>query len=174
MDVRSRSLSPMIATLLAVGVACGGGSSEPAQTPAPAPSPAPAATAAPAADPAVAAPAADPAAPAAAAAAPADAGAIPAAATEEAEKIFTSRCVLCHGAGGLGDGAAAAALNPKPRNYTDKAWQATITDADVEKAILLGGAAVGKSNLMPPNPDLADKPDVVRALRAKVRSFAGL
>ena len=82
--------------------------------------------------------------------------------------------MLCHGAGGKGDGQAAAALNPKPRNYTDKAWQATVPDAEIEKAILEGGAAVGKSNLMPPNPDLKDKPDVVRALRAKVRSFGGM
>ena len=179
MDVRSRLLTLMTGTLLAVGVACGGGSSEPAKTDAPpAASPAPAATEAPAPAADAAAAPVDPAAAApvdAAAAVSTDAAAaIPAAATEEAEKIFTARCTLCHGAGGKGDGQAAAALNPKPRDYSDKAWQATVADADIEKAILLGGPAVGKSNLMPPNPDLTDKPDVVKALRAKVRSFGGM
>jgi hypothetical protein len=34
-----------------------------------------------------------------------------------------------------------------------------------------GGAAVGRSPAMVGNPDLADKPDVVSALRAMVREF---
>ncbi len=66
---------------------------------------------------------------------------------------------------------ASASLNPKPRNYNDKAWQAATKDEEISKAILEGGAAVGKSPLMPPNADLKDKPEVVRALVAKVRSF---
>lgn len=32
--------------------------------------------------------------------------------------IFGQQCMTCHGAGGQGDGPAAAALNPKPRNFT--------------------------------------------------------
>ncbi len=32
--------------------------------------------------------------------------------------IFNNSCVACHGAGGKGDGAAAGALVPKPRNFT--------------------------------------------------------
>lgn len=32
--------------------------------------------------------------------------------------IFAQQCMTCHGAGGHGDGPAAAALNPKPRNFT--------------------------------------------------------
>lgn len=40
------------------------------------------------------------------------------------KKIFEANCVICHGAGGMGDGAAAAALNPKPRNFTqDSGWK---------------------------------------------------
>lgn len=31
---------------------------------------------------------------------------------------FQNQCVTCHGAEGRGDGAAAAGLNPKPRNFT--------------------------------------------------------
>ena len=89
-----------------------------------------------------------------------------------AEKVFTTRCAPCHGASGKGDGAAAAALNPKPRDYSDKAWQATITDEAIAKAIVSGGPSVGLSALMPPNPDLANKPEVVNALVAKIRGFA--
>ena len=66
----------------------------------------------------------------------------------------------------------AAALNPKPRNYSDKAWQAATKDEDIAKAITGGGPAVGLSALMPPNPDLVDKPMVVQALVDKIRSFA--
>jgi mono/diheme cytochrome c family protein len=90
---------------------------------------------------------------------------------KEAHEIFTTRCATCHGPFGRGDGPGAAALNPKPRNYADPAWQKSVTDAQIEKAIVEGGAAVGKSPLMVPNPDLAGKPGVVAALRDKVRSF---
>ena len=32
--------------------------------------------------------------------------------------VFEQQCVMCHGAGGKGDGVAGAGLNPKPRNFT--------------------------------------------------------
>ena len=96
---------------------------------------------------------------------------IPPAATKEAEEIFKTRCTTCHGADGKGDGPAAVALNPKPRDMTDKAWQKSVSDEQIDKIIVGGGAAVGKSVLMPANPDLANKPDVVKALRQIVRNF---
>lgn len=92
----------------------------------------------------------------------------------EAVGIFNNKCATCHGLAGEGNGPGAANCNPKPRNYTDKAWQQTVSDEMIEKAIVYGGAAVGKSAVMPSNPDLAEKPEVVQALRKKVRSFAGL
>ena len=113
---------------------------------------------------------AEPAAAAAAAAAPADADA---AAVKEAADIFANRCAACHGVSGKGDGAAAAALNPPPRNYTDAKWQAETTDEQIEKIIVGGGPSVGKSPLMPPNPDLAGKAAVVSALRKRIRGFGG-
>ena len=36
------------------------------------------------------------------------------------KNLFTTNCISCHGANGKGDGVAAAALNPKPRNFTSK------------------------------------------------------
>ncbi len=90
---------------------------------------------------------------------------------DEAKHTFATLCSTCHGADGKGDGPAAATLDPKPRNYTDKAWQASITDEQLAKVILEGGAAVGKSPLMPPNPQLKDKPEVIAELVKIVRSF---
>ncbi len=97
---------------------------------------------------------------------------ISAAAVAEADNIYSTRCATCHGATGRGDGPGAANLDPKPRDYSDQAWQKTVTDEDIEKTIVYGGAAVGKSPLMVANPDLSGKPDVVKALREKVRAFA--
>ena len=95
------------------------------------------------------------------------------AAEKEAQDIFKNRCTMCHGPGGKGDGPAGTALNPHPQNWTDAAWQKATGDQEIEKAILGGGQSVGKSVLMPANPDLANKPEVVKALRQIVRSFSG-
>jgi hypothetical protein len=62
-------------------------------------------------------------------------------------------------------------LQTKPRDYTDAAWQASVTDADLEKTILLGGAGVGKSPQMPAQPQLEKQPEVLHALVAIVRGF---
>jgi len=95
----------------------------------------------------------------------------PAADQATAEKIFETRCATCHGKEGLGDGPGATALNPKPRNFHDLEWQKATTDSVIETAIVYGGAAVGKSAAMVPNPDLQARPGVVTALREKIRSF---
>lgn len=108
-------------------------------------------------------------------AAPAPAEAPPPAAAEDfaktATELFGTRCMPCHGAGGAGDGPASAGLTPKPANFTSAEWQAKVTDEHIEKIIQYGGAAVGKSPAMPPNPDLMDKEGVVKALRAHIRSL---
>lgn len=85
--------------------------------------------------------------------------------------MFQTRCAACHGQFGRGDGPGAAGLTPKPRNYADQEWQKTVTDEEIEKAIVYGGAAVGKSPQMVANPDLQAKPGVVAALREIVRKF---
>jgi mono/diheme cytochrome c family protein len=88
-----------------------------------------------------------------------------------AKEMYGTRCAACHGPEGKGDGAGAAALNPKPRNYHDKEWQKTVTDEQIRKTILMGGAAVGKSPIMPASPDLDSKPEVVEGLVQVVRDF---
>lgn len=95
----------------------------------------------------------------------------PALSAANAKTTFNAKCTVCHGSVGLGDGPGAAALTPKPRAFADAAWQGAVTDEQIAKAIVEGGAAVGKSPNMPPNPELGDKPDVVKALVAIVRAF---
>lgn len=88
-----------------------------------------------------------------------------------ADLVFSQRCATCHGADGKGTGPAAKALNPKPRDYSDPNWQRSVTDEMIKKTIVEGGPAVGKSSLMAPNADLADKPIVLDELVKIVRSF---
>jgi cytochrome c553 len=90
---------------------------------------------------------------------------------EQAQTTFKTVCATCHGEGGLGNGPGAAALNPKPRNYTDKTWQASVTDDQIRQTILMGGAGVGKSPAMPAQPQLKEKPEVVAALVKIIRTF---
>jgi len=69
---------------------------------------------------------------------------------EQGKKLYELYCATCHGQSGKGDGAAAAALNPKPRDHTDKAYMSTLSDDDMLKVVKNGGASIGKSPIMPP------------------------
>lgn len=89
----------------------------------------------------------------------------------EAQKVWNDKCVTCHGNRGLGDGPGAAALDPKPRTFKDPKWQMQTNDERIAKVIVEGGAAVGLSANMAPNPELKDKPAVVAELVKIVRSF---
>jgi hypothetical protein len=88
----------------------------------------------------------------------------------QASEIFESRCVACHGTDGRGDGPAASNLNPKPRDFHNRKWQKSLSDATIARAIVYGGRAVGVSAQMAPNPDLEDEPAVVAALVERVRA----
>ena len=86
----------------------------------------------------------------AAAPAPAAAPAAPASAAGfDARAAFQSSCTMCHGPGGQGNGPGAAALHPKPANFTSAAFWLGKTDAELTKAITQGGASVGRSGAMP-------------------------
>lgn len=98
------------------------------------------------------------------------ASSVPAANKANAKKLYAQRCVACHGKTGKGDGPAASSLNPKPRDYSSKKWQASVTDAHIAKVISKGGVSVGKSAMMPANPDIKGKD--LDAMVALIRSFA--
>lgn len=43
---------------------------------------------------------------------------------KKGKELFAQQCVSCHGLAGQGDGVAAAALNPRPRNFTaSEGWK---------------------------------------------------
>jgi len=96
---------------------------------------------------------------------------ITAEARQEAQQIYSTRCTVCHGTEGRGDGPGGASLDPAPRDYHDATWQDSVTNQEIERAIVYGGAAVGRSPAMVANPDLGSKPDVVAALREIIRNF---
>ncbi len=90
---------------------------------------------------------------------------------EKGKAQFVQNCAPCHGPAGKGDGAAAAALNPKPRDLTDKAYLGGLKDEYLIDIVKKGGAAVGKSAAMPPWA-AAMKDDQIRDVIAFVRSLA--
>ncbi len=90
----------------------------------------------------------------------------------KAKAMFASVCATCHGIDGSGNGPVAQNLNPKPRNYTDATWQSTVTDDQIRKTILLGGNGVGKSPMMPAQPQLKDEPETLDGLVTIIRGFA--
>jgi mono/diheme cytochrome c family protein len=90
---------------------------------------------------------------------------------DAAATYFKQKCVVCHGDKGAGDGPGSAALNPKPRAFGDVAWQKSVTDEQIAKVIIEGGAAVGKDAAMAANPDLRGKPELVAELVKIVRAF---
>jgi mono/diheme cytochrome c family protein len=66
------------------------------------------------------------------------------------KELYTKHCAGCHGPTGKGDGPAAAALTPKPTDFTNKAYMAGLKDQYLFDLVQKGGAAMGKSPLMTP------------------------
>jgi len=83
--------------------------------------------------------------------------------------LYFTRCAVCHGNTGHGDGVAASTLKPAPRDFTHHAWGASTGDERLVAVIRNGGAGVGLSPAMPPNPDLSA--DDVQGLVGCIRSF---
>jgi mono/diheme cytochrome c family protein len=82
------------------------------------------------------------------------------------QQVYAQTCTPCHGATGKGDGAAAATLNPKPADHTNKAVIGARSDQDLANIIKMGGGVVGKPT-MPASPQLSDNDvkDVIAYLR---------
>lgn len=68
-------------------------------------------------------------------------------APEEGKALYERLCVTCHGASGRGDGPTGRLLTPKPSDFTKHIRGHG--DEYFFKAIQEGGAAMGKSPLMP-------------------------
>ena len=101
------------------------------------------------------------------------------------QQIFSQQCITCHGAGGHGDGPAAAALNPKPRNFTSAdGWKNGRAVSQIFGTITTGlpgtpmppfsglapadrFALVHYVRSLTPNPP-EDKPDALAALQTQL------
>lgn len=66
----------------------------------------------------------------------------------EGKAKYDQFCASCHGAEGKGDGVAAAALDPKPRDLSNAEFTSTVSNEHLYKVISEGGPAVGLSPLM--------------------------
>jgi len=89
----------------------------------------------------------------------------------EAEALYATRCAVCHGPDGRGDGPSAKGIVPHPTNLRDYVWQESISDEDLHKVILKGGAALKKSASMPASLDLEDRPELLTAVAYVVRQL---
>jgi mono/diheme cytochrome c family protein len=85
------------------------------------------------------------------------------------KSLFQVNCVTCHGNTGHGDGAAAAALNPKPRNFTsDQGWHYGSGVARIARTLSEGspGTAMAAFQTIP-MPDRLALAHFVRSLNPK-------
>jgi len=69
---------------------------------------------------------------------------------EAGKVVFVNNCVICHGAGGRGDGPGSATLNPKPADLTDRALMAKVDEPTRVKALNEGVPALDASRSSPP------------------------
>ena len=88
---------------------------------------------------------------------------------EHGQKLYKTTCAPCHGETGKGDGPAAVAYNPKPRDHTNREYMSKLTDEDIAKVVQFGGA-IKNMPLMPSSPQF--KGDDLRDLVLYVRSLS--
>lgn len=87
------------------------------------------------------------------------------------EQKYQTFCASCHGADGAANSATAMALNPRPRNFTDKAWQDKTSDDRIYKVLKEGGASVGLAATMASFGTLLTDEEI-KGMIGKIRSFA--
>jgi mono/diheme cytochrome c family protein len=80
---------------------------------------------------------------------------------EQGKKVAQVNCVSCHGAKGKGDGVAAAALSPKPADWTSPRVQAE-SDGEIFWKISTGRGAMPAWKHLPEN----DRWALVRYIRS--------
>lgn len=92
-----------------------------------------------------------------------------AAAADPGKTLYHEKtCATCHGEEGHGDGAVGAALNPKPRNFTDAKWAQGDDLASVIKTIENGVPGTGMAPFKS-----AMTPDEIKTVAEYVRKLGG-
>ena len=79
-------------------------------------------------------------------------------------EAFQANCAACHGPEGKGNGPAAAALDPKPRNLSDADYVSKLSNEHLVKVITDGGASVGKSPMMAAWGGILSKDDILNVI----------
>lgn len=85
-------------------------------------------------------------------------------AQNDAAKTYASKCAMCHGVAGAGDGTAAAALTPKPTDFTTAEFQNGRTNEQIAAAL-----KDGKGNMPGFGKQLSA--EALKGLVAYLRSF---
>jgi mono/diheme cytochrome c family protein len=105
--------------------------------------------------------------------APEETGQIPtlaaAPAAKAGEMIFQTRCFVCHGRGGKGDGPSSSGLGATVRDLTNWTWQDSTSDETIRNVIRNGATAIGGTAAMAPNPDLSNAQ--IQSLMLYIRSL---
>jgi mono/diheme cytochrome c family protein len=81
---------------------------------------------------------------------------VSAADAQEGETIFQTRCFVCHGREGRGNGPGSTGLGATVRDLTNPSWQDSTSDETIRSVVRNGGQAAGGSIAMAPNRDLSD------------------
>jgi mono/diheme cytochrome c family protein len=85
--------------------------------------------------------------------------------------LYDFYCVLCHGAGGNGDGFNSYTLTTPPAKLSNPNLMAKLSDAQIREVVKKGGAALGLSNQMPPWGGLFKDQDITNLI-AYVRTLS--
>lgn len=62
--------------------------------------------------------------------------------------LYDTNCAVCHGAGGMGDGAGGASLSPKPRNFHSEGgtWTHGNTASSIYHTLAIGSPGTGMAS----------------------------
>lgn len=93
---------------------------------------------------------------------------LPVVAQEPGEILFQKHCQTCHGQQGRGDGPAAAALDPAPRDLTQRPYRFGCGPGAIVRTLRTGVEGSGM-----PSFDGVLTPDEMWALAGYVRSLQG-
>jgi cytochrome c553 len=86
------------------------------------------------------------------------------------QSIYDQLCWRCHGRTGKSDGPVSDAMNPRPRDLTDRTYMSTVSDEQLLTVIKHGGPSTGKSPAMMAFKDALSDDDI-RALVAYLRTL---